>query len=306
MVIKSLMREYLQALQAGGKLKLPVDEPARAILRKWVEMARSGRGRAALPVPAPAALPAEPEPAAVPPPDMDELRREMETAPAAEEEEMQLYFRPAGQNPDEQWEQAQQLIARWEPLRTLKTLRDTPVWGEGTRPARILFVGDAPNYYDEQARRPFSGEAGAKLDAMLKAMALNRQSVYITHLVKYRPAMPRQTFNNRPPSRDEVRVSLPVLEFEVRMVRPRVIVALGVIAARGLLRREDLPLAACQQVADAQFCGVPVVVTHHPSYLLRTTSLSERRRLWEEMLRVMEMAGLPINEKQRGYFLPKS
>lgn len=305
--IKTLLREYLESREAAGIEHMAVDEGARAILREWMQAAR--RGGVARP------FVQQQKPMAAQEADteqsvargMETMRREMEEAPeVVVEEEMPLYFRPAGQTPEEQWVQAQKLITRWDPLRELKTLRETPVWGEGSRQADIMFVGDAPNYYDEQTQRPFCGEAGAKLDAMLKAMGLNRQTVYITHLVKYRPALPRQTFNNRPPSRDEVRVSLPVLEFEVRHVRPRVLVALGVIAARALLGQEHLPLAACQQMQNACFLGVPVVVTHHPSYLLRTTSLAERRRLWEEMLRAMEIARLPISEKQRGYFLEKS
>ena len=238
--------------------------------------------------------------------EMRETLNEPSTAAAAAEEEERLFFRPPGSTPDELWAQAQRLLLRWPPLRELGTLRETLVWSEGSRTADIMFVGDAPNYYDEQTGRPFCGEAGAKLDSMLKAMGLTRQQVYITHLVKFRPMVPRQTFNNRPPSRDEVRLSVPVLEFEVKLVQPKVIVALGVIAARALLGKEELPLAACQQIEHPQFCGAPVVVTHHPSYLLRTTSLAERRRLWEEMLRVMEMAQLPISAKQRGYFLPKA
>ncbi len=169
-----------------------------------------------------------------------------------------------------------------------------------------MFVGDAPVVQDEKLQKPFQGPAGEKLNGMLKAMGLDRRSVYITHLVKFRPGMPRQTLNNRAPSAREIALSLPVLEREVQLVAPRVIVALGVIAARALLRCGEIPLAACQALPEPkEFCGVPVVVTHHPSYLLRTSDLAERRRLWEEMLRVMEIAGLPISAKQRGYFLPK-
>lgn len=302
MGIKSLLIEYLQGLQAGGVLRLPVDEQARIVLREWMRAARHGGVR----VPS-AAAPESPAELGQAIADLRESLEDAAVRPAGEEaEEDRLYFRPAGNTAEELWDQAQQLLLRWPPLKDLGTLRDTPVWSEGNRTADIMFVGDAPNYYDEQTGRPFSGEAGAKLDGMLKAMGLTRRQVYITHLVKFRPMVPRQTFNNRPPGRDEVRFSVPVVEFEVKMVQPKVIVALGVIAARALLGKEELPLAACQQIAHAQFCGVPVVVTHHPSYLLRTTSIPERRRLWEEMLRVMEMAQLPISEKQRGYFLPKN
>ena len=228
-----------------------------------------------------------------------------EAADDAYEDEQEIFFRPGGNSPRESWECAARLLARWEPLRALGTLRDTLVWGAGSLSAPIMLVGEAPGYYDELEQKPFCGEAGAKLDGILKAMELTREQVYITHLVKFRPAVPRQTTNNRPPGKEEVRVSLPVLAFEVQLVRPRVIVAMGVIAARGLLQLEDLPLAACRRVQPSVFCGVPVVVTHNPGYLLRTTSLAERRLLWEDMLRAMELAQLPVSPRQRGYFLPR-
>lgn len=292
--IISLLKSYLQTLQADGEMRLPVDDDARRILREWMLAAKRGGVR-------------PPRPGA----ELDQLAQmravlaDDEPDTPEDDEEMEAFFRPAGRTPEELWERARKLILNWPPLKNLHTLRDTLVWSEGSRTADIMFVGDAPNYYDEQNCRPFCGDAGAKLDGMLKAMGLSRSEVYITHLVKFRPMVPRQTFNNRPPSREEIRMSVPVLEFETKLVQPKVIVALGVIAARALLQQSDLPLSACQQIKDGRFFGIPVVVTHHPSYLLRTTSVAERRRLWEEMLRVMEIAGLPITPKQRGYFLTK-
>lgn len=309
--IRELVCGYLKQLQNAGCSALPVDEEARAILRAW--MLAKKRGVALPPaVPQPGAEPAaRVEPAQEGAAEADEVRRKFAElyhdveAPTEDAETEEVFFRPGGNTPREAWERALALLPRWTPLQALGTLRSTLVWGEGALPAPIMLVGDAPGYCDEQEQRPICGETGAKLDGVLKAMELTREQVYITYLVKYRPMSPRQTTNTRPPSRDEVRLSLPVLQFEVGVVRPRVIVALGVIAARALLQRAELPLAACRQVKDAAFCGVPVVVTHHPSYLLRTTSLDERRLLWEDMLRAMELAGLPISDKQRRYFLPK-
>lgn len=312
--IKALVCDYLGALQKAGQLTLPVDEEARAVLRAWMIAKKRG---VTLPVatssPEIKAPPALHE-GAEPPVVEDEVRQAMAelhraveepTAENVADEAEEIFFRPGGRTPQESWELAASLLPRWTPLRELGTLRDTLVWGEGPLSAAVMLVGDAPGYYDEREKKPFCGEAGAKLDGVLKAMELTREQVYTTHLVKYRPMTPQQTTNTRPPNRDEVRVSLPVLQFEVGVVKPRVIVALGVIAARALLQLGDLPLAACRQVKDAAFCGVPVVVTHHPSYLLRTTALAERRLLWEDMLRAMEIAQLPISERQRGYFLPK-
>lgn len=316
--IKELVCDYLATLQKAGRLTLPVDEEARAVLRAWMLAKKRG---VALPVavaaPPAAAAPAKAAGAAGAEEDeqirhiVASLHRAIEEpgedgASAEEGEEMEVFFRPGGNSPQEAWARAAQLLPRWEPLRALGSLRDTLVWATGSLSAQIMLVGDAPGYYDELEQKPFCGEAGAKLDGVLKAMELTREQVYLTHLVKFRPGVPLQTTNNRPPSKEEVRLSLPVLEFEVRLVRPRVIIAMGVIAARALLQLGELPLAACRQVQGAAFCGVPVVVTHNPGYLLRTTALAERRLLWEDMLRAMELAGLPITPRQRGYFLPKS
>ncbi len=312
MDIRSLVNRYLLALQERGVSCLPVDDSARTILREWMLTARRG---GAQPVPAPRPISPAPALAGAPPATppapvslMEDIESEQAVAPVPlpeNEAEPLPFFRPAGATPPEQWASMATLLPRWKPLRELGTLRETAVLGQGSRTASIMFVGDAPGVPDEKAALPFQGEAGAKLDGMLRAMGLTREEVYITHLVKFRPAMPRQTLNNRPPTPKEVALSLPVLHCEVQLVQPRVIVALGVVAARGLLSCGEMPLAACQSMKGS-FCGVPVVVTHHPSYLLRTNDLQERRRLWEEMLRVMEMASLPISEKQRSYFLPKS
>lgn len=327
---RELVLGYLRTLQEQGVQRLPVDEGGRAILREWMLAARRGvravapaAFRAAMTAPAPVEAAEGAPPAlqtAAPVPetgDNDSLlaaARELRAAAEAPveavsempaEEEMP-FFRPASDGtPEGAWAGLEKLLPHWKPLRELGTLREKAVFGTGDRRAPILMVGDCPNYHDEKSGRPFSGEAGGKLDGMLTAMGLTREQVYLTHCVKFRPAQPRQTLNTRPPSEKEVRFSLPVLDYEIRLVQPRVIVALGIIPARGLLQQGELPLSAYQSMQGANYNGIPVVVTHHPGYLLRTSDRAERRRLWEEMLRVMEMVGLPISDKQRGYFLPK-
>lgn len=312
MNLRGLVLDYLHTLQARGVQKLAVDDEARGILRNWMLAAKRG----GQPVPMAMPQPAMPEPAAPLPEQTTEAPQQEaptrlgvnldEPLPVEEQPQEDIpFFRPGGSNADEAWENMQRLLPTWAPLRQLGTLREQVVLPQGNRQADIVFVGDAPGFHDEKAGLPFQGEAGGKLDGMLKAMGLTREQVYLTHLVKFRPAQPRQTINTRPPSDKELLFSRPVVDFELRLVQPRVIVALGVIAARGLLQQGNLPLAAYQE-RTWNYEGIPVVVTHHPSYLLRTSDLGERRRLWEEMLHVMEIAGLPINDKQRGYFLPKA
>lgn len=310
MNLRSLVLDYLHTLQTRGVQRLAVDEEARQVLREWMLAARRG-GRPApvaeLSRASEAAAPAPPQDApadnTAPAPRLDVDLNEPVAAEQTMEEDIP-FFRPGGSNAEESWANMRRLLPAWPPLRQLGTLREKVVLPQGNTQADIVFVGDAPGFHDEKAGLPFQGEAGGKLDGMLKAMGLTREQVYLTQMLKFRPAQPRQTLNTRPPSDKELRFSLPVVDFEIQLVQPRVIVALGVIAARGLLQQGNLPLAAYQE-RTWNFRGIPVVVTHHPSYLLRTSDLGERRRLWEEMLRVMEIAGLPINDKQRGYFLPK-
>lgn len=326
-----LVLNYLRSLQEQGVERLPVDEQARSILREWMLAAKRGMrastvAAASAPQPrvvtpaASAMPPRAPQPiertdaaaaASAEPAGISDLRAAlsapdtpMATAADPADEPEVAFFRPGGSNAAEVWENMARMLPGWRPLRELGTLRPTLVPGEGNRQADIMFVGDAPTYYDERSGRPFSGEAGEKLNGILKAMGLSREQVYTTHLVKFRPSLPRQTTNNRAPNDKEIRCSVPVVELEARLVQPRVIVALGIIAARGLLQQGDLPLADYRRMS-AEFCGIPVIVTHHPSYLIRTQDLAERRELWEEMLRAMQMAGLPISDKQRGFFLKK-
>ena len=326
MTATDLILQHLQALQERGVERLPVDESARAILREWMLAARRGTRATVQGNTSPAPLcnnaaapatnhPAAPQPQAAAPAiqaetGISDLRSALHdsapTMPAASNysEEEIPFFRPGGSSEEELWDNMLRMLPGWRPLRDLGTLRPTAVPGEGDRHASIMFVGDAPNYYDERSGHPFSGEAGEKLNGILKAMGLTREQVYTTHLVKFRPSLPKQTTNNRAPSEKEILFSTSVLELEVRLVQPRVIVALGIIAARGLLQRGDLPLSD-YRAQQGQFCGIPVIVTHHPSYLIRTNDLTERRRLWEEMLQAMQLAGMPISAKQQAYFTKK-
>lgn len=319
---RSLVLHYLQTLSLQGERRLGVDDEARGILRSWMLAARSGT-----PLPPPANVAAAASTATAttaataPAPAssasggisdenkayintlLNDLHSPGAAQPGGEDQENEVpFFRPGGSTPEEIWENFARLLPNWKPLRELGTLRTKPVFGTGDRQASIMFVGDAPNYHDEKAGEPFQGEAGGKLNGMLKAMGLTREQIYLTHLVKFRPSLPRQTTNNRPPNEKEIRFSAPIVELEAKLVRPKVIVALGVISARGLLDMGDIPLSAYRR-QQGQFCGVPVVVTHHPSYLLRTSDLKERRSLWEDMLGVMRLADLPISPRQQSYFL---
>ena len=168
-----------------------------------------------------------------------------------------------------------------------------------------MLVGEAPGHEEERRGEPFVGPAGRKLNDILKAMGLSREEVYISNIVKFRPATPRQTTNNRKPTAEEMASCLPFLTKEIEIIKPDCIVALGGTAAEGLLGL-DGTVASMRESWHA-FDGIPTRVSYHPSYLLQSgDSHAIKRKLWEDMLAVMEKLGLPISEKQRGYFLPKS
>ncbi len=308
MTTRELTLQYLRTLQEQGINQLPLNDEGRSVLRAWMLAAREKKNNPAAFAAIPAAE-AEQERNETPTSE-DEIRfilpdAKDEEKPETPEELLMACFSVPDGPPSERWLAFEYLLKHWEPVRKLGTLRSTLVLGEGNKQADIMFIGDAPNATDEKTGKPFSAEAGGKLNDMLKAMALTRDDVYITHLVKYRPSMPRQLTNNRPPSAIEIELFSQVLRSEIELVKPRVIVALGVIAARGLLELGELPLAEYQSEAR-KLNDIPVLVTHHPSYLLRTTDRAERRILWETMLECLSLAGHQITEKQQGYFLPRA
>ena len=189
----------------------------------------------------------------------------------------------------------------WQPARALGSLRDTMVFSTGNPEADFMLVGEAPGFQEEQKGEPFVGPAGEKLNQILKAMGLARDKVYISNVCKFRPATRNQTTNNRKPSPEEMATSLPFVKAEIDVVKPRVIVALGGSAAQGLLGLEK-PVGQLRECWH-QFQGIPLRVTYHPSYLLRQEDgLGEKRKVWEDMLAIMEKLGLPVSEKQRGFF----
>jgi uracil-DNA glycosylase family 4 len=162
-----------------------------------------------------------------------------------------------------------------------------------------LAAGDLVNVLDDE--RPAVKRHAADI---LKAMGLAREEVYISNIVKFRPATPRQTTNNRKPSPKEMASCLPFIRAEVEIVKPGCIIALGGTAAEGLLGINGS--VGSMRGSWHEFGGIPVRVTYHPSYLLRSQSdLSTKRQVWEDMLAVMERLGMPISDKQRGFFLPK-
>ncbi len=193
----------------------------------------------------------------------------------------------------------------WAPAKSLGTLREKMVFSIGSPDAQIMLIGEAPGHNEEKEGEPFVGPAGQKLNDILKAMGVKREDAYLSLLVKFRPALPRQTTNNRKPSPEEMAACLPLVMAEISVVKPKIIIALGETAAEGLLGLEGKVGSIRGKWHEVS--GIPVRVTYHPSYLLQTGGSNDvKRALWEDMLAAMGKLGMPISEKQQGYFLPKA
>lgn len=178
------------------------------------------------------------------------------------------------------------------------------VFGVGTPDASILFVGEAPGEEEDEQGEPFVGRAGQLLTKMIQAMGLQRSGVYIANVCKFRPDMPVGATGNRKPTSAEMNACLPYLRAQIGVIAPRVIVALGATAVEGLF---SLPKASIMSIRGTwkEWEGIPVMPTLHPAYLLRNESVAEKRKVWEDLLQVMEKTGLPISEKQRNFFSKK-
>jgi len=178
------------------------------------------------------------------------------------------------------------------------------VFGTGLADAALMFVGEAPGEEEDAQGIPFVGRAGQLLDKMITAMGLQRSGVYIANVCKFRPDMPAGASGNRKPTPREMEACLPYLRAQVAIIRPRAIVALGATAVEGLFQMPRAPIMKMRGTW-MELDGCPVMPTYHPAYLLRNESLAEKRKVWEDLLQVMDKLGLPATPKQRAYFLPK-
>jgi uracil-DNA glycosylase family 4 len=179
--------------------------------------------------------------------------------------------------------------------------RKTVVFGVGDIRSPLMFVGEAPGADEDRQGEPFVGAAGQLLTRIIKTMGFDRESVYIANVLKCRPDTPGQVTGNRKPTADEMKTCLPYLMAQIDLIRPKVIVALGATAMEGLV---GMPESIGKVRGRFQaFRDIPLMPTFHPSYLLRNQALTEKRKVWEDMLQVLEKLERPITEKQRGYFL---
>jgi len=179
--------------------------------------------------------------------------------------------------------------------------RKQVVFGVGNIEAELMFVGEAPGADEDEQGEPFVGKAGQLLTKIIEAMGLKRNGVYIGNILKCRPDTPGQTSGNRKPTAEEMGTCIPYLHEQIDLIQPKVLVALGATAVEGLLGKT---IGITKLRGNwREYRGIPLMPTYHPAYLLRNQALSEKRRVWEDMLQVMEKLGMPISEKQKNFFL---
>ncbi|HVU32320.1 MAG TPA: uracil-DNA glycosylase family protein [Opitutaceae bacterium] len=183
------------------------------------------------------------------------------------------------------------------------------VLGVGSLEAKIMFVGEAPGAEEEVQGEPFVGPAGQLLTKMIQAMGLKREEVYIGNIMNWRPELATrgggEQIGNRPPTEAEMRYCLPYLKAQIEVVNPELLVALGATAAQGLLGFGSFKALGDIRGRWQSFASKPLMVTYHPSYILRNQSNRSKRMIWEDLLKVMERIGLAVSDRQRGYFLDK-
>jgi len=183
----------------------------------------------------------------------------------------------------------------------LASSRKNVVFGVGTIDAQLMFVGEAPGADEDEQGEPFVGKAGQLLTKIIQATGLSRADVYIANILKCRPDTPGQSAGNRKPTSDEMAMCFPYLHEQIDLIRPKVIVALGATAVEGLLGK-TIGITKLRG-GWKTYRGTPLMPTYHPAYLLRNQAMSEKRKVWEDMLQVMEKLEMPISQKQRNFFL---
>ena len=178
------------------------------------------------------------------------------------------------------WETLQKRVAACTRCDLHKSRTQT-VFGTGDPGADWLVIGEAPGAEEDRQGKPFVGRAGSLLNAMLEAIGLDRDRVYIANILKCRPP------NNRDPRPAEVSECEPYLQQQIGLIRPKIILALGRIAAQNLLRIE-IPIGRMRgQRYEYGETNIPVVVTYHPAYLLR--SPREKRKSWQDLQLAMKI-----------------
>jgi DNA polymerase len=158
------------------------------------------------------------------------------------------------------------------------------VFGVGNPQADLMFIGEAPGADEDEQGEPFVGRAGQLLNNMITAMGIKRQDVYIANIIKCRPP------GNRTPERDECETCSPFLFRQIEVVKPKIIVALGAVAAKTLLGVNDAMMNLRGRIYD--YRNTKLAVTYHPAYLLRDPR--QKKEAWKDLQMVMKYLGMEM------------
>lgn len=279
--------QHLEDLKGQGVRFLPVAAETLAVLKSIEASPRMPVSKAAAPASPKPAPPSTPAGAPV----QESLLAPAPSAPA-------LVLDP--QAKAEAMKELRERALVCQKCPNLASARKNVVFGVGDINAALMFVGEAPGADEDVQGEPFVGAAGQLLTRIIQTMGLSRDTVYIGNILKCRPDTPGQSSGNRKPTPEEMKTCIPYLHEQIDLIQPKVLVGLGATAIEGLIGKTGITRLRGQWHT---YRGIPLMPTFHPSYLLRNQALSEKRKVWEDMLQVMDRIGLPISEKQRGYFL---
>jgi uracil-DNA glycosylase len=176
--------------------------------------------------------------------------------------------------------------------------RTRTVFGEGDPEARIMFIGEGPGDTEDRTGRPFVGRAGQLLDRMIGGMGLKRQQVYIANLVKCRAYIVGPPPKDRAPTPEEAGACAPYLLRQLAIVRPEVIVTLGLPAAKYMLDDPRIIMGRIRGQWRA-WRGIRLMPTYHPSYILRQYTDQVRAAVWEDLKQVLMALDLPVPQSKR-------
>ncbi len=208
---------------------------------------------------------------------------------------------PAGKSREERWSALCARLEQCEEARRRRPAGVGPFVGHGSTQPDLLFVTEHPEEGEEVSGDPFAGPSGELLGKAIRAMGLGMDRVHLVPVLRWRPVLPSRV-GSRPPTSAEIAFCLPFLRAQVEILAPRVVVALGNVPLNALAGA-DAPLRITQERGVwRQVSGVPLLPTYLPSYLLRNPSPKVKREFWEDLLAAMERLGLPISERQRGFY----
>jgi len=297
---------HLQELQMRGVRYVSVSEEVLAALQRPVAPARAASSAPPRPAPIPSQIPPPVNrPSAVAPPPVA-------AKPVPAESPLPIAGQPSADGAKPRvalsleaktaaFAELRQRALGCQQCPHLAAARKHVVFGVGTINAELMFIGEAPGADEDEQGEPFVGKAGQLLTKIIQTAGLTRETVYIANILKCRPDTPGQSAGNRKPTPVEMQTCIPFLHEQIDLIGPKVIVALGATAVEGLLGKT---IGITRLRGHWQtYRGIPLMPTYHPAYLLRNQALSEKRRVWEDMLQVMERLQIPISEKQRNYFL---